>query len=120
MFVSATYYAAASQHAASWPTVYGTVIDSHVSYGVQGQGSWIRYEYEVLAQRYQSSRVAFGGGRVRTFFSSKRTRFPEGRSVTVYYNPDDPQDAVLEVGFHLGALLQGLLGIALMVVAWLI
>ena len=73
----------------------------------------VRYRYQVEGQSYHNDRVSVGGGERRTsavFFSSGGgtgtltearsivDRYPQGASVTVFYDPADPTRSVLEQG----------------------
>ena len=59
----------------------------------------IAYEYVVDGRTYRSEHVAFG----KVFWSlaprraaAKVARYPAGAQVTVYFNPQRPEEAVLE------------------------
>lgn len=61
----------------------------------------INYEYEVDGQSYMGDRIALYGTNVRTKQSTVdqlMVTYPEGGSVSVYYDPDNPETAVLETG----------------------
>lgn len=58
----------------------------------------IVYQYEVAGQTHSSSRVAIGADRGNSGVAETIARYPAGRRVSVYYNPDNPADAVLERG----------------------
>ena len=91
---------------ARWPSVSGRVVASEVSTAVVKTGpvrrftpvANIRYTYSVEGQRYECE-----GGRVvpMLHFRPEGTpeelvaRYPVGSSVTVFYNPADPADALL-------------------------
>lgn len=100
----------------SWPTAKGKVLHSgverKVSTSTSNTGSGrrrrttttyeadVRYEYRVDANRYSGNKVSFG-----EYSSSNRghaerivDRYPKGKSVEVFYNPDKPDTAVLEPG----------------------
>jgi hypothetical protein len=56
----------------------------------------VTYTYQVAGQQYQSQRIYFGsevGGSAMTGVVKK---YPVGAQVPVYYNPENPADAVLE------------------------
>jgi hypothetical protein len=57
------------------------------------------YEYGVDGQTYRSERVAFGGlirSAMPSFARRGIAKYPAGSLVTVYYNPNEPSQAVLE------------------------
>jgi len=56
----------------------------------------IVYEYEVGGQTYSSNLVAIGADRGNFEVAETVARYPVGRRVTVYYNPDRRSEAVLE------------------------
>jgi hypothetical protein len=107
------------RRARSWPTTTGTVTDSHVE-ALQRRARWRRrrhrytvyqpligYTYLVNGRSYQSSRYknryitqAESGG--WWTYSQKKAQqilaeHPQGKQVTVTYNPDDPALAYLAV-----------------------
>lgn len=112
--------------ALSWPKVLGRVMRSEIlrSESRDEDGTSysyapaIEYEYQVGEQNYSSEQVAFGG------FTSTGSRkpaekvvykYPLNDAVSVYYNPANPYEAVLEqkVGSGAkGALIGGIILIA--------
>ncbi len=114
----------------NWPQTKGQIVHSefvvHKAQVGPGQqrdryGALVRYKYEVEGIEQTSGRVSFGweSAQTRTSASDYVQRYPQGRSVTVYYDPADPSSAVLERGvpsrFWLtvaGAAIFLLLGIA--------
>jgi hypothetical protein len=97
------------QKSRSWPKVSGTIIqsilethhqtddegDTSTTYGVS-----VHYRYTVSGQEFQGRRRTFSD--VRTS-SRRRTeailaRYPQGGTVDVYYDPEDPSSCVLETG----------------------
>jgi hypothetical protein len=92
----------------SWPFVMGEVVSAHVearrSTDADGHSSTsyhprITYEYEVRGHRYQSNQVSFGGSVGSGSSSGAQAvadRYIPGNRIRVYYNPDNPGEAVLE------------------------
>jgi hypothetical protein len=92
--------------AQSWPSMPGTVVRSevvrHESTDEDGSSSVsyepvVHYEYAVMGQPFTGKRIAFGANN----FDHKKAaeivaRYPVGARANVFYNPDKPQDAVLE------------------------
>lgn len=57
------------------------------------------YTFEVKGQQYISDQVSFGGQFSATsssLFNRRIQRYPEGSNVSVYYNPQNPTESVLE------------------------
>jgi hypothetical protein len=120
------------QKSSSWPNVSGTVIQSIMEtkqdtdaegFSSTTYGAKIHYKYLVGGKEYESWRRTFS--EVSTS-SMRRTqeilaRYPQGASVAVYYDPEDPSSAVLEsgvgtssyifLGFAILLLLAGLAGL---------
>jgi len=92
----------------TWPSVPGLVIKSCVFERWSGDSDggmtiWyepqIIYKYQVMGTIYTSERL-FIGPKV-SFLKLRRSqdiinRLTDGKTVTVFYNPDDPADAVLD------------------------
>jgi hypothetical protein len=90
----------------SWPTAPGVILSSvvgtHLSHSSRGGTTTqympeVAYDYQVNEITYKGSSVGFGKS---TASSRKATeivsRYPQGTSVTVHYDPKDPAKAVLE------------------------
>jgi len=94
-----------SQIAQAWPTTEALIKDSHIveDPGRNAMGNInlanvvvVKYEFTVDGKTYKGDRVSFG----RPAFdyvnaSNVVDQFKKGKRVTVYYNPEDPADAVL-------------------------
>jgi hypothetical protein len=61
----------------------------------------IRYSYPVDGREHESSQINFWGVVGGSQSAAERTtrRYPQGAQVTVYYNPQDPHEAVLDRAF---------------------
>ena len=103
-----------AKESVNWPTVSGSVITSKTEKRTSTEGSGstkktktydvaiIKYEYDIDGTSYTSNRIAFGGqerGSAHTLVS----KYPEGKSVKVYYDPADPEVAALEPGMKGGS-----------------
>jgi hypothetical protein len=93
----------------TWPSTGGTILQSAIdtvqsvdddgtsstSYGLR-----LQYEFSVGGQAYQGNRRTFAEMRTSSYRSMQKLleRFPQGGSVTVFYDPDDPSSCVLEPG----------------------
>ncbi|MHC4891346.1 MAG: DUF3592 domain-containing protein, partial [Planctomycetota bacterium] len=109
----------------SWPVATGLIQDSGIETeedmsSASGRRNRtytakVRYTYSVGQKNFTADRVCFGyyggsdGRRARTI----RARYPVGATVSVHYNPQQPEQSVLETGstwfmnlwFTLGALM---------------
>jgi Protein of unknown function (DUF3592) len=92
--------------ARAWPGTAGRIVESRVeAKTLPGDRPTIRfaprivYEYAVNGRAHRSERIAFD----EVFWSlaalgaaAKVAGYPAGAEVTVYYNPQRPEEAVLE------------------------
>jgi hypothetical protein len=113
-----------SRESGSWPTAQGTIRSSSVSKRTTRDSNHrtrttcypkVGFQYQVDGRNYTSSRIAFGTG--DTGGSAKWARkivnkYPVGKTVMVYYNPQDPQYGVLESGITWRSIIFLLAGIA--------
>lgn len=89
-----------------WPGVQGRVLESRVEKNTQTNYDgpdttdfvpFVRYSYTALGREYTGERVSFA-----LVTSNRRTaedivsRYPAGTAVSVYYNPGQPDQSVLE------------------------
>jgi hypothetical protein len=92
-----------------WPTAAGTITSSevetetgdHDERRVRLHSAAITYTYEVGGKSYESDQIELGGTRETNRpgeFERLVARYPMGKRVTVYYDPDDPATATLEPG----------------------
>jgi hypothetical protein len=91
-----------------WPATAGQITEArvsrHTSTDSDGDTSEhyspiVRFRYQVASQEYEGSKIAFGfqqsfGSHAKA--QSALARFPVGAQVSVYYDPSNPSDAVLE------------------------
>ena len=98
-----------SQASQSWPTAQGVVVSSEVtarrSRSGKGRhrttyGADVRYEYTVNGVQYSSGKISFGEYRTHSRGPAQAAvdQYPRQAEVVVYYNPDKPEEAVLEPG----------------------
>lgn len=102
-----------AQASAEWPTANGTIKSSTVDVERERERDSegdihyetkyipnIVYQYQVEGMDYIGERVSFGGtsssNQARAYKLTHQ--YPEGAEVTVYFNPEDPHDAVLQPG----------------------
>lgn len=89
--------------ALTWPTVYGEITVSKVNRRHDSEHGYVEYPhvsytYEVNGKKYHSSNIMAGGELGGVKVESTLARYPLGSNVTVYYDPQNPKDAVLEPG----------------------
>jgi len=94
---------------ATWPSVSGKIVRSELEKRTSTEGTGnnkrkvtyhaavIEYTYCVEDTPYNSYRVAFGG-QDRSHSSELVSTYPKDKSVDVFYNPENPEEAVLEPG----------------------
>ena len=90
--------------ALQWRTTPGRVLKSRVEV-TGGENTTVNpmilYEYEVNGRSYQSKQIRVGDAIMSSFSSPESyalvDRYPEGAAVTVRYDPNDPQQAALEM-----------------------
>jgi hypothetical protein len=93
----------ASRH---WPRTTGKIISSTIVSSPSGDGDTtyravVKYDYTVNSIEYQGSRVYFGdklGMSWRDHSERIVEPYRPERIVNVYYDPDEPNEAVLECG----------------------
>ena len=84
-----------------WPSTMGTVISSYLERrhsGDNGSTNYpvVQYSYQVSGQAYQGAKIAPGPEVGGSGAGKVVARYPAGAQVMVFYNPQDPADAVLE------------------------
>jgi hypothetical protein len=85
-----------------WPSTMGTVISSYLerrrSSSESGSTNYpvVQYSYQVGGQAYQSTKIAPGPEVGGTGAGKVVARYPAGAQVMVFYNLQNPSDAVLE------------------------
>ena len=100
-----------SRESRNWPRTQGTITYSgvlkstHRDSNHRTQTTYIpkvSYRYQVKGRKYTGDRIEFGvgesGGSMKSAQKVK-DRYPSGKKVPVYYNPQDPKYAILEAGF---------------------
>jgi hypothetical protein len=91
-----------------WPSTNGTIVSAEVKRSVNrdedGHESYayypaVEYTYQCAGQTFTGKRLSFGGLVAQKNPAAVQTalqKYPAGGAVTVYYNPDNPSEAVLE------------------------
>jgi hypothetical protein len=93
-----------AQASRAWPMVLGRVTHSGVRQSTDSDGGTtyspdVRYMYDVGGRAFENGRLLFGGTvDSSSYRPAEKTaaRYAAGSVVQVYYNPTNPQDAVLE------------------------
>ena len=96
-----------SEESQAWSATSGQITESYVresqsrdseGYTSTSYYSEVRYLYQVMGVEYNGDKVAFGGsvGGSRKKASERIAQYPVGKTVTVYYDPNNHEDAVLE------------------------
>jgi len=76
-------------------------VDSHRGDESTQYKAVIRYSYEVKGKPYLSDRVSFGSGGSSSDSSGAhktQRKYPKGAKVKLWYDPNEPSEAVLEIG----------------------
>ncbi len=99
-----------ARQSTGWPSVAGHVVESgvrteHSSGSGKSSTSYhanVIYEYRVNGDKHTGKRVNFGeyGREIPDHAQAIADRYPVGKEVPVYHDPDSPDDAVLEPGAH--------------------
>lgn len=67
----------------------------------------VEYSYTVAYKVYNSKRKYYGDHLLSSFLGSTKKlvdKYKKGDTIDVYYNPQNPKDAVLEQGVHFSVL----------------
>ena len=84
-----------------WPSTMGTVNTSYLERRSSSDSGYtnypvVQYSYQVGGQPYQGMKIAPGPDVGGTGAGKVVARYPAGAQVMVFYNPQNPSDAVLE------------------------
>ncbi|MBN1316445.1 MAG: DUF3592 domain-containing protein [Anaerolineales bacterium] len=92
----------------TWPSATGRITEAEIKESTSTDDDdvtrvtyypAVRYEYQVDDQVYTGKRISFGGivsSSSRSKAETELARYPVDGEVTVYYNPEKPEEAVLE------------------------
>ncbi|MCP1291917.1 MULTISPECIES: DUF3592 domain-containing protein [Chromobacterium] len=113
---------AKAQQAAGWPSVAGKIVSSEVDWRHARGGdssdrreyrAIVRYEYRVADGVHRAERLRFPNPGYGSSDEQAREivqRYPAGKTVPVFYNPQNPEEACLEPGKHWSAWLAQAVG----------
>ena len=84
-----------------WPSTMGTVNTSYLERRSSSEGGStnypvVQYSYQVSGQTYHTTKLAPGPEVGGTGAGKVVARYPVGAQVMVFYNPQNPSEAVLE------------------------
>jgi hypothetical protein len=84
-----------------WPSTMGTVNASYLDRRSSSEGGYtnypvVHYSYQVSGQAHQGTKIAPGMEVGGTGAGKVVARYPAGAQVMVFYNPQNPSEAVLE------------------------
>ena len=83
-----------------WPSTMGTVMMSRVEQRSTSDGYTdypvVQYSYQIGGQPYQGMKLAPGPEVGGTGAGKVVSKYPSGAQVMVFYNPQNPSEAVLE------------------------
>ncbi|MBN1371929.1 MAG: DUF3592 domain-containing protein [Anaerolineaceae bacterium] len=107
VFLILSYFKNKKKAAASltWSTTPGTILESTVRESRSSDDdrpstyyAQVNYSYQVMGQAYQGKNIHIGARNTGPHSKAQAiaSRYPAGSSVTVYYDPANPADAVLE------------------------
>ena len=81
---------------ATWPSTSGTITQSEFipgSHGMTADTTRFEYRYTVGVTAYKGEKISWGDTR-----SSGWSLYTAGQNVVVFFNPDQPEQAVLQTG----------------------
>lgn len=92
----------------SWPVVEGSFVSESSSGQKKKKRIHISYEYRVDGVSYKNSRVNFADDKASK--RKIRDQYDVGDKLKVYYQPDNPEQSVLEPGASSGSLVIKIVG----------
>lgn len=101
-----------------WPATRGEILESGIEEDSDGWAPHVRYAYAVGGKHYANERLYFHLATRSTEHDARRhlTPYPVGKTVSIYYNPLKPEDAVLDTRMPLWLPLFWLIFTTLMLV----
>jgi hypothetical protein len=117
-----------AQASQNWPTATGRVLEARLQHSTTSDAEGdmttsyypqVEYEYVVQGQTFHGNKIAFGPQKTSSSQSKAQTTlasYPPGVAIPVYYNPVQPQEAVLEKSAPAG-MMGLIIGIILVVIS---
>jgi len=106
-----------------WPSIQGKIVHSDVARKRSDNKTMysadIIFSYAVNGRKYESNQRRIGGSSSSSNSSSAYkivNKYPEGQAVEAYYNPEAPEEAVLEPGAFLESRILWYIGIVFFVI----
>ena len=100
--LSTGYFFHKSVNTKSWPSVQGIIISSKIVKVIKdGKKKYypeVNYEYLVDSISYKGNGISIGTITTEAYAKKVTTNYPLGKNVIVFYNIEDPSEALLEVG----------------------
>jgi len=101
-----------ARESVNWPTTQGIIQSSTVRIWLNFRNgkhydAKISYDFSLHGTNFIGSWVSYGGGNSSQNFPEIQqiiNRYPEGKAVTIYYAPQNPNECLLEPGFRDGLL----------------
>lgn len=124
-----------AKESVAWPVAEGRIHHSKIietvkrrTSGQKGQANSksyhakVEYEYIVSETKYSSNQISFGktGSNKPEYARQLVNQYPKGKIVDVYYDPEDPETAVLVPGKSLASYAQLLVGVILTIISCLL
>jgi Protein of unknown function (DUF3592) len=113
LLLTAAFDLRKAYRAKTWPTTQGKILSSGLAEVSDSDGTTykvaILYEYSVNGVSHRSDvwRLRAGSSSFTKAATKAVERYPLGATVNVYFNPEDPADAMLEPGRVSWSLLLG-------------
>jgi hypothetical protein len=90
-----------------WPTSRGTIVSSALEQSPDHKRRYraaVQYRYRVGGKDYEANRVFWGGSEGRQkHMASVVSSYPAGSTVPVHYDPQNPDEAVLDPTQNVGS-----------------
>lgn len=106
-----------------WPSAEGIVLKSEVKESGRYYSPGITYTFKVGGKKFESSRFSLAEWESGNPVPSKKAvkRFPAKKKITVFYNPTNPEESVIDPGFSFtsGLILLFSGGAGFLFFAWL-
>lgn len=112
-----------AEEAVNWPATSGEISQSYIDTEIDNEGdrtyrAVVNYQYNVDGVSYTNGRLHFGPR--NTYNSQSKaseflSEYPVGASVTVFYDPEKPTEAVLDIepqNITVGIVIGGVLTLA--------
>ena len=112
----------AGEESSEWPYVQGKIVKSKIE-GWQVnfdfyKNAAIEYEYTIGEAKFKSARISYGN--LIAASEAKRrvlAKYPDGKDVRVYYNPQNMSQAVLEPGVPITVFIIPIIGIIVVTIS---